>query len=169
MVRFVAPFRFGTLIYFRSTGVPVAWMLSSNGKEATIKYFLDFVKKRSPDVTPRITMSDRDQAQMNAIKAVYPETTLFLCWWHVLRAMRMHFRTEEFPDLWERIREWVKTPDQSRFDSLWDWIQTDPSVPLSFVDYLKTNWMGIVPLWAGISRQNRTIFQESDTNMLIES
>ncbi len=144
-------------------------MLSSNGTEATIQYFLNFVKTRSPEITPWITMSDRDQAQMNAIKAVYPGTTLLLCWWHMLRTMRMHFRTEEFPELWERIREWVKTSDQLRFDSVWNWIQTDPSVPQSFVDYFKTNWMGIVPLWAGISRQNRTIFQEGDTNMLIES
>jgi hypothetical protein len=160
---------YGRLLHFRSAGVPVAWMLSSNGTEATINFFLHFVKALSPEITPRITMSDRDQAQMNAIKAVYPETTLLLCWWHVLRAMRMHFRIEEFPELWERVREWVKTPDQSRFNSVWEWIKTDPSVPLSFVDYLKVNWMGIVPLWAGISRQNRTIFQESDTNMLIEA
>lgn len=96
-------------------------------------------------------MSDHDQAQMNAIKAVYPETTLLLCWWHVLRAMQMHFCMEEFPELWECVREWVKTPNQSRFDSVWEWIQTDTSVPLSFIDYLKLNWMGIVPLWAGIS------------------
>ena len=169
MVRFVAHFHSGTLTDVRLTGVPVAWMVSSNGTEATIKFFLEFVKGRSPEVTPRITMSDRDQAQMNAIKAVYPATTLLLCRWHVLRAMRMHFRTEEFPDLWERVRELVKTPDQSKFDSLWEWIQTDPSVPLSFIDYLKTSWMSIVPLWAGISRQNWTIFQESDTNMLIEA
>ena len=124
---------------------------------------------RCPEITLWITMSDRDKAQMNAVKAVYPETTLLLCWWHVLHAMWMHFHTEEFPDLWEHVRELVKTSDQSKFDSVWEWIQTDPLVPQSFVDYLKTNWMSIVPLWAGISRQNRTIFQEGDTNMLIEA
>jgi hypothetical protein len=80
----------------------------------------------------------------------------------------MHFRTEEFPEVWERVREWVKMSDQAMFDSLWEWFQTDPSVPRSFVDYLQTNWMSIVSLWAGISRKNRTIFQEGDTNMLIE-
>jgi hypothetical protein len=143
-------------------------MLSSNGTEATIQFFLNFIKLHSPEITPQITMSNHDQAQMNAIKAVYPDTTLLLCWWHVLRAMRMHFCTEEFPELWEHVREWVKTSDQVTFDSMWKWIQTDPSVPRSFVDYLKNNWMGVVPLWAGISRLNQTIFQEGDTNMLIE-
>jgi transposase-like protein len=144
-------------------------MLLSNGTEATIKYFLNFVKMRSPEIAPQITMSDHDQAQMNAIKAVYPDTTLLLCWWHVLRAMQMHFRTEEFPEVWERVREWVKMSDQATFDSLWEWFQTNPSVPRSFVDYLQTNWMSIVSLWAGISRKNQTIFQEGDTNMLIEA
>ncbi|KAH8989995.1 hypothetical protein EDB92DRAFT_1799374, partial [Lactarius akahatsu] len=53
---------------------------------------------------------------------------------------------------------------------MWEWIQTQPTevVPPSFVDYLKTNWMNIVPLWAGISRLHWMIFQEGDTNMLIE-
>jgi transposase-like protein len=152
-----------------STGVPVAWMLTSSGTEATIKYFLNFVKLRSSQISPAVIMTDRDKAQMNAISAVYPDSTVLLCWWHVLRAIRMHFRTEEFPELWERVREWVKVTDQTKFNSLWEWIQTDPSVPKSFVDYLQNNWMGIVPLWSAIYRKNRSIFQEGDTNMLIEA
>ena len=151
------------------TGVPVAWMLLSSGTEATIYFFLNFVKTRSPEITPAIIMSDRNKAQMNAIKTIYLGSTLLLCWWHVLCVIRMHFRTEEFPELWERIREWVKTPDQSKFNSWWEEMQTDPSVPQSFIDYLKVNWMPIVPLWSEASRKNRTIFQEGDTNMLIES
>ena len=154
----------------RSTaGVPVAWMLSSSGTEATITFFLNFVKKRSLQITPAIVMTDRDKAQMNAITAVYPVSKVLLCWWHVLRAIRMHFRTEEFPDLWERIGTWVRTSDQILFDRLWQEMQTDSSVPQTLVDYLQVNWMGIVPLWSGIHRKNRPIFQEGDTNMLIES
>ncbi|KAH8982581.1 hypothetical protein EDB92DRAFT_1804429, partial [Lactarius akahatsu] len=77
---------------------------------------------------------------------------------------------EGFPKLWVCIQEWVKTSNQSTFDSVWEWIQTQPAevVPPSFVDYLKTNWMNIVPLWAGILRLHQMIFQEGDTNMLIE-
>ena len=120
----------------RLTGVPVAWMLASSGTEATIQFFLNFVKARSPDVVPAIIMSDRDKAQMNAVNTIYPDSKLLLCWWHVLRAIRTHFRTEEFPEVWDRIHEWIKAPDQSRFDTLWEWFQTDPSVPRSLVDYL---------------------------------
>jgi hypothetical protein len=144
-------------------------MLSSSGTQATIEFFLNFVKTHSPAVAPAIIMSDRDKAQMNAVSTVYPDAKLLLCWWHVLRAIRMHFRTEEFPEVWVRVREWVKTSDQAKFDSLWEWLQTDPSVPRSFLDYLKVNWMTVVPLWSGTARQDRTIFQEGDTNMLIEA
>ena len=152
-----------------TTGVPVAWMLSSNGMEATITFFLNFVKTRNPEISPAIVMTDRDKARMNAITAVYPVSVVLLCWWHVLRAIRMHFRTEEFPEVWERIRTWIKTSDQILFDQIWQELQTDALVPQSLVDYLKVNWMGIVPLWSGIHRKNRPIFQEGDTNMLIES
>ena len=144
-------------------------MLSSSGTEATIQYFLNFVKDRSPGVMPTIIMSDRDKAQMNAIKTIYLDSKLLLCWWQVLCAIRMHFHTEEFLEVWDHIREWVKTSDQSRFDAIWEWIQTDPSVPQTLIDYLKINWMTIVPLWSGTARKERTIFQERDTNMLIEA
>ena len=71
--------------------------------------------------------------------AVYPGSTVLLCWWHVLCMMWMHFQTEEFPRLWERVREWVKMSDQLKFESWWDEMQNDPEVPLSFLDILKIN------------------------------
>ena len=167
MVHLDSIFQITNLI--RLIGVPVAWMLSSSGMEATIQLLLKFVKAVSPTVIPAIIMSDRDKAQMNAIGTMYPDSRLLLCWWHVLRAIWMHFCTEEFPEVWARICEWVKTPDQSKFNSIWEWLQTDPSVPKSLIDYLRCQWMSIVPLWLGTMRQNRTIFQEGDTNMLIEA
>jgi hypothetical protein len=159
----------GHLLHFCSAGVPVAFMLSSSGTEATVKFFLNWVKERNPEIKPAIIMTDCNQAQINTIKAVYSDSTIYLCWWHVLCAMRTHFCTEEFPKLWEHVREWVKTPDRSKFESWWDEMQTDPSAPQSFIDYLKVNWMTIMPMWSGSVRKNHTIFQEGDTNMLIES
>ena len=48
-------------------------MLSSNGTYVTIKYFLDLIKAQSPDISPKIYMTDRDQAQVKAIRATYPD------------------------------------------------------------------------------------------------
>lgn len=160
---------FGWLTSFCFTGVPVTWMLTSRGMEATIKYFLNFIEKWSLKILPAIVMTNHDKAQMNAISAVYLESKMFLCWWHVLSAIWKHFRMEEFPNLWENICVWVKTSDQAQFDSLWQEMQTDPSVPQSLVDYLKVNWMSVVSLWSGTYRKNWSIFQEGDTNMLIEA
>jgi hypothetical protein len=170
MVCFAALWRISIYGHFACiTGIPVTWMLSSGGTEVTINFFLNFIKSRSPAISPAIIMMDCDKAQMKAIEAVYLDTQMILCWWHVLHAIQMHFCTEEFLELWERIRAWVKTDDQAKFDSMWHEMQTDTSVPQSVVDYLRVNWMGIVPLWSGIYRKDWPIFQEGNTNMLIES
>jgi hypothetical protein len=75
-------------------------MLSLSGTQATIQFFLNFVKMLSLMVVPAIIMSDRDKAQMNAIETIYPDSKLLLWWWHVLRAIQMHFCTEEFLEVW---------------------------------------------------------------------
>jgi hypothetical protein len=139
------------------------------GQKQQYIFFLNFVKVQSPEIMPAIIMTNRDQVQINTIKAVYLDSKIYLCWWHMLRAMWMHFWTEEFPNLWEHVCKWVKTPNQSKFVSWWEEMQTDPVVPLSFIDYLKVNWMTIVPMWSGLVWKNRMIFQEGNTNMLIES
>lgn len=59
---------FPFIVTYLTSGVPVMWMLSLNGMEATINFSLNFIKMCSPEITPQITMSDCDQAQMNAIK-----------------------------------------------------------------------------------------------------
>jgi hypothetical protein len=165
----VVHFCFGTITHFHSAGVPVAFMLLSSGTEATIQFFLNWVKEQNLEIKPAIIMTDHNQAQINMLKAIYPDSTIYLCWWHVLCTMWTHFCTEEFPKLWECVCEWVKTPDQSKFESWWDEMQTNHSVPQSFIDYLKVNWMTIVPMWSGSVWKNCTIFQEGDTNMLIET
>ena len=63
-------------------------MLSSNGTQPTIEFFLNLIKAQSPKVSPSIFMTDRDQAQVNAIRSVFPNYgRIFYCWWHVLWAI----------------------------------------------------------------------------------
>ena len=69
---------FGHLLHFCSTGVPVVWMITTSGTEVTIQFFLKFVKAQSPEITPAITMSNRNQVQLNAIAAVYPGSTVLV-------------------------------------------------------------------------------------------
>ena len=103
MVHFVAHFRL-RLINFcsahrcsRHLDVDIKWHRSDD------QNFLNFVKLGSPQILPAVIMTDHDKAQMNTILAVYLDSMVLLCWWHVLRAIRMHFRTEVFPELWEHV------------------------------------------------------------------
>jgi hypothetical protein len=49
-------------------GIPVAWMLASNGCQETILYFLKLNSTRSPQVDQNYIMTDFDWAQINACK-----------------------------------------------------------------------------------------------------
>jgi len=144
-------------------------MITSNGTTENIAFFVKWVRDANPEVRPAIIMTDCDQAQINALETVYPQSRIFLCHWHVLRAMRSHFVTTEFDALWVKIKALVKTDNQGIFDSLWQEICTDPSVPQSVVKYLNDGWMNRTNMWSKVHRKNRTIFQEGDTNMLIEA
>jgi hypothetical protein len=144
-------------------------MLSSNATTDTIAFFVNWVKEASPDVRPKIIMTDRDQAQIKALGMVYPESRILLCLWHVLRAFRAHFVTEMFESLWDKVKRWVKTEDRAEFNAIWEEISTDPNVPKSFVEYLKANWISNSDMWTISTRTERSILEEGDTNMLIEA
>lgn len=147
-------------------GMPVAWMISSNAKEATVDYFLEQLRKANPKVSPKVFMSDKDYAQLNAIERRYPKSRRLLCWWHVLHAWQQHFVTTHHPELWELMKGWIRITDQAEFDSCWTKIQA--LAPESVIDYLETYWLKEPQLWSALYRKDRGIFYLGDTNMLVE-
>ena len=134
-----------------------------------IAFFVKWVRDANPEVWPAVIMTDCDQAQINALKTVYPESRIFLCHWHVLCAIRSHFVMTEFEALWQKIKALITTDNQATFDSLWHEICTDPLVPPSVVKYLNDVWMKRPQMWSRVCQKNRCIFEEGDTNMLIEA
>ena len=144
-------------------------MLTSNRTTENIAFFVQWVRDASPEVRPTVIMTDCDQAQINALETVYPQSQIALCHWHVLRAIRSHFVTTEFEALWQKIKAMVATDNQAAFDRFWHEISTDPSVPPSVVKYLNDVWMKKTRLWSKVYRRNHSIFEEGDTNMLIEA
>ncbi len=150
-------------------GVPVTWMLASNGMTAMIMFFLRWVRDASLSVQPTVIMTDHDQAQINALEVIYLRSTVNLCTWHVLRAMRSHFNTNQYPVLWKKVKVWVKTTDQIKFARLWVEISCDPSAPQSFIAYLKAQWLPVTCKWSKVLRKGQSIYEEGDTNMLIEA
>jgi MULE transposase domain len=123
-------------------------MLASNSTTDTIRFFLLWVKGVSPAVRPAVIMTDCDKAQIAALQDVYPHSRIFLCTWHVLRAMRSHFATNEFPVLWEKIKTWVKTDKMAEFQQISDEIFSNPLIPQSLVQYLATDWLPMSHLWS---------------------
>ena len=149
--------------------MPVAWMLMSSATTEIITFFVKWVRDTSPSVQPAVIMTDRDQAQIAALEITFPQSRILLCTWHVLRAIRSHFVTSQFQGLWEKVKAWVKTDDIGQFYNIWDEISSDPLVPESVVKYLKTKWLPVLHRWSMIGRKHRSIFEEGNTNMLIEA
>ncbi len=112
------------------SGVPAAWMVSSNGTEDTISFFLASIRTRNPSITPEYFMSDKDHAQLNAIKKIYPESAVLLCWWHVLHSWQQHFVITSFPTLWTLLKKWIRITDHKEFWEHWAEIKSEapPSV-----------------------------------------
>jgi hypothetical protein len=63
----------------------------------------------------------------------------------------------------------VITEDLAEFFNIWDEILTNPSVPQSIVEYLASEWLQVLNMWSRVARRNRSIFEEGNTNMLIEA
>lgn len=154
---------------YLTAGIPVAWMLASNGTEETIAYFIFLVKQRSSHIIPIRVMSDRDMAQINACKRVYTAAMILLCWWHVLHAWQQHISVTAHPELWEALKRWVRIQDELEFQATWMTIQK--LSPPSFLSYLEKYWMPqeFLVMWSAIYRKGRNINEMSDTNMLVEA
>ena len=143
-------------------------MLSSNAQQETIDYFLAMLWKNNPDVIPECWMTDFDKAQINAIRNQHPESKhVYLCWWHVLHAWQQHIVINHYPELWELLKAWVRLTDRLQFDMQWK--QIKDLAPQSFIDYINDTWFPVVAMWSAIFRTDHSIWQDCDTNMLLEA
>jgi hypothetical protein len=49
------------------------------------------------NICPEFIKMDKDIGQINATKLVWPQTTVSLCLWHVLRAIKKRLETVKSP------------------------------------------------------------------------
>lgn len=77
----------------KGSGVPLAYCFiqtsadaDRGAKEVVLKRFCDQLKRRGVD--PEYTLSDKDWAEINAMRAVWPNAKHQLCFWHALRAIK---------------------------------------------------------------------------------
>jgi hypothetical protein len=68
-----------------------------------------------------------------------------------------------------KVKAFMSTSESADFAWLWVEISNDPSVPESFVQYMRSEWLPEVKMWLLVMRKNCSIFEEGDTNMLLEA
>ncbi|KAJ7150787.1 hypothetical protein C8R46DRAFT_963375, partial [Mycena filopes] len=142
-------------------------MISSNATEATVDYFFMVFIQNNPCFISLRIMCDHDRATMNVVQRRCPESQLLLCWWHVPHAWQQHFCVAHYPELWAELKRWFRIQDPDEFLACWARIQE--LAPQSVIDYLVKTWLGEKELWSGVYRQNRTVYDLGDTNMLVEA
>ena len=136
-------------------------MLSSNSQNGTITYFLRLIQSWNPKVWPAYIMTDCDQAQIAALEAVYPQSQVLLCTWHVLHVIWSHFRTDQFPELWALVKKLVHTSDLAEFNEILDKISSDPAFPQSWI-FTYTHIFDIcnvIRLWLWSDQMNQLTLQ----------
>ncbi|PBK82623.1 hypothetical protein ARMGADRAFT_946208, partial [Armillaria gallica] len=158
VLKHVERLRDGGHFVFLKGRMPVAWMMSSDGTQPTIEFYLRTVRSETPAVIPKEFMTDRDHAQINAIEHIYPESTVRWCKWHVLHAWRQHFCIPQFPVLWDLLQKWIRASTHHDFDSIWQLILNLDAheCPPSVIAYLKEYWINFKHYWSAVYRQERT-------------
>ncbi|KAE9389420.1 hypothetical protein BT96DRAFT_834937, partial [Gymnopus androsaceus JB14] len=146
-----------------------AFLLASNNETETLTFYLKTLRACHPDIHPDYFMLDRDQSMINALRIVYPLVFLLLCWWHVLHAWQQHFSTTAYPELWEKLKAWIRVTDTDTFHSMK--AEIFALAPQSFREYLETYWLtdSFLPMWSAAYRTKRSIFQDINTNMITEA
>ncbi len=113
-------------------------------------------------------MTDCDQAQISALQAVYPQTKVLLCKWHILHAIQSHFWTNQFLELWVMVKKLISTSNLANFMTIWDKISSNLEFPKLFIEYFNSRWVPVAHMWSRVSRRLCDIYSEKDTNMLLE-
>jgi hypothetical protein len=66
------------------SGYPVAFLISEFKRTITLKEWLDFLKQEHDEWCPDIFMVDDAGEEIKAVKECFPESSVFLCHFHVL-------------------------------------------------------------------------------------
>ncbi|XP_052073133.1 uncharacterized protein LOC127711199 [Mytilus californianus] len=72
-------------------GTPLSYCISSDDTGEVVKIFLRSLKTTAEnhgfDFRPRSFMVDRDTKEISAINEVFPNSSVLLCWFHVLQVL----------------------------------------------------------------------------------
>ena len=67
------------------------------------------------------------------------------------------------------MKAFVNASESGVFAKLWVEILNNPSVPQSFVQYMRSEWLPEVKMWSLVMQKNHSILEKGNTNMLLEA
>ena len=143
-------------------------MISSSTTSSVIAAWLQSIKMQCPAICPEYFMSDNDSAEHKAINDVYPDSRILLCWWHVIKDWKRKIHgvvpKNEQDALFQKLKFLLTTSRDFEVDVKIVQQLANPEFNL----YFERTWLPKKDLWAFEFRQDRSILQSSNTNMLIE-
>ncbi|KAL5141455.1 Protein FAR1-RELATED SEQUENCE 5 [Glycine soja] len=109
-----------------------------------LQRFRDLFLKR--DALPRVIVTDRDQALMNAVKDVFPECTNLLCIFHINKNVKAKCKSliaeknawDYVMDCWGSLTD---CPSEQQFDECLKKFEIACAPWPMFVDYVKETWI----------------------------
>ncbi|XP_067222250.1 uncharacterized protein [Chanodichthys erythropterus] len=157
-------------------GIPVAYIILGNEKQATLQLALEKLKPTF-SVAPRCFMVDKDQAEINAIQTAFSESDVLLCWYHVTQAVtRWLSRSEsgvcgpENADSRAQIMQFMaglkSCSTEHDFKKKAEMFHCQFKYLKDVCKYFRNHWEPIGHLWSNFGRCYK--HGDSDTNNLIE-
>ena len=67
------------------------------------------------------------------------------------------------------MKAFVNALEFGVFAKLWVEISNDPSVPQSFVQYMRLEWLPEAKMWSLVMQKNCSILEKGNTNMLLKA
>ncbi|XP_056587061.1 uncharacterized protein LOC130407814 isoform X4 [Triplophysa dalaica] len=156
-------------------GVPVAFIVTSNEKESTLGLALQQFRRVCP--APRCFMVDKDMCEINALRRVFPESDILLCWYHVMQAVVRWLsktdsgvsglsNTDVRTEIVSFIRKMKLCTTELDFKSTAEqFLKRFEDIP-ALCSYFKDHWLEIGNMWSDFGRCYN--HADSDTNNLVE-
>ncbi|KAL3701242.1 hypothetical protein R1sor_019264 [Riccia sorocarpa] len=171
-------FPFFTLVVFdqHQMGLPVAWCIQASEGAHQIETFLLHVKnsalRRMPDWNPSTFITDCCDAEVRAIRTVFPSAKVIFCSWYVRRAWKTNLIKKvsdrrlvaEMNVELGRIM-YARTMDE--VISLWDAFKLTYDSEVRFLQYMEGEWMSRIDTWMSHLRTMRR--ENQNTNGAVEA
>ena len=151
-------------------GQCVAYGLIARETKDTIAKFLDFFVQTNPAVSrTEVVLIDKDFSELAALKKVIPNADVFLCLFHVLKAVRSKISSLLLPEeKKDMIREVFTAMAYARSEELYDvqYKKLKDVCDGESMEYFKDNWHSIRRKWVQYSRNNKYTMMNNTTNRI---